>query len=280
MKHYFLIAKDVGDLTAIVCAALEEKQAKPSARLDRFRPWRRKRAAISGDFKVENGRITIAGPDVFTCDPINLIRIFWVADRNNLAIHPDATRYVTRVLKRINARLRADREANRLFLEILTSRNEPEVVLRRMNEAGVLGRFIPDFGRIVALMQFNLYHHYTVDEHLLRAVGYLAEFESQRLAKEFPLVSNVVQSIGNRRALFLALFLHDIAKGRLEDHSRAGVGVARALCPRLGLTEAETETVAWLVANHLVMSDTAQRRDLGASMHPILGGLHHRYARI
>ena len=263
MKHYFLIAKDVGDLTAIVCAALEEKQAKPSARLDRFRPWRRKRAAISGDFEVENGRITIAGPDVFTRDPINLIRIFWVADRNNLAIHPDATRYVTRVLKRINARLRADREANRLFLEILTSRNEPEVVLRRMNEAGVLGRFIPDFGRIVALMQFNLYHHYTVDEHLLRAVGYLAEFESQRLAKEFPLVSNVVQSIGNRRALFLALFLHDIAKGRVEDHSRAGVGVARALCPRLGLTEAETETVAWLVANHLVMSDTAQRRDLG-----------------
>ena len=98
MKHYFLIAKDVGDLTAIVCAALEEKQAKPSARLDRFRPWRRKRAAISGDFEVENGRITIAGPDVFTRDPINLIRIFWVADRNNLAIHPDATRYVTRVL--------------------------------------------------------------------------------------------------------------------------------------------------------------------------------------
>ena len=110
------------------------------------------------DFEVENGRITIAGPDVFTRDPINLIRIFWVADRNNLAIHPDATRYVTRVLKRINARLRADREANRLFLEILTSRNEPEVVLRRMNEAGVLGRFIPDFGRIVALMQFNLLH--------------------------------------------------------------------------------------------------------------------------
>ena len=159
--------------------------------------------------------------------------------------------------------LRANPEANRLFLGILTSRNEPEIVLRLMNEAGVLGRFIPEFGRIVALMQFNMYHHYTVDEHLLRAVGNLAELEAQRLTKELPLASEIVPSIANRRALFLTLFLHDIAKGRVEDHSSAGVDVARALCPRLGLTEAETETVAWLVANHLVMSDTAQRRDLG-----------------
>lgn len=263
MKHYFLVAKDVGDLTAIVCAALEEKQAKPFARLDRFRPWWRKRAAvITGDFEVEKGRITVAGPEVFERDPVNLIRLFWLADRNSLAIHPDATRHVTRSLKRIDAKLRADPEANRLFLEILTSRSEPEIVLRLMNETGVLGRFIPEFGRIVAFMQFNMYHHYTVDEHLLRAVGNLAEFESQRLTEEFPLISSIVQSISSRRALYLALFLHDIAKGRIEDHCSAGVDVARSLCPRLGLTEAETETVAWLVENHLIMSDTAQRRDL------------------
>jgi [protein-PII] uridylyltransferase len=264
MKHYFLIAKEVGDLTAIVCAALEEKQAKPSPRLARFAPFRRKQEAIAtGDFEVENGRVTVTGPEVFSRDPVNLIRLFWVADRNGLAIHPDATRHVTRALKFIDAKLRTNPEANRLFLGILTSRNEPEIVLRLMNEAGVLGRFIPEFGRIVALMQFNMYHHYTVDEHLLRAVGNLAEIETQRLATELPLASEILPSIANRRALFLALFLHDIAKGRMEDHSSAGVEVARALCPRLGLTEAETETVAWLVANHLVMSDTAQRRDLG-----------------
>ncbi|QBR72922.1 [protein-PII] uridylyltransferase [Beijerinckiaceae bacterium] len=263
MKHYFLIAKDVGDLTAIVCAALEEKQAKPTATLDRFRPFLRKQKVIkTGDFEVENGRVTVTSPDVFVRDPVNLIRLFWVADRNGLAIHPDATRLVTRALKRIDAKLRADPEANRLFLEILTSRNESEIVLRLMNEAGVLGRFIPDFGRIVALMQFNMYHHYTVDEHLLRAVGNLAEIESRKMAAELPLATEIVPSIGNRRALFLALFLHDIAKGRMEDHSVAGVDVARSLGPRLGLTEAETETVAWLVENHLIMSDTAQRRDL------------------
>ena len=171
MKHYFLIAKDVGDLTAIVCAALEERQAKPrpcSTALSALR--RRKPEAIAtGDFEVENGRVTVTAPDVFAADPVNLIRLFWVADRYGLAIHPDATRHVTQALKLIDANLRANPEANRLFLDILTSRNEPEIVLRLMNEAGVLGRFIPDFGRIVAMMQFNMYHHYTVDEHLLRA---------------------------------------------------------------------------------------------------------------
>ncbi|HET6376789.1 MAG TPA: [protein-PII] uridylyltransferase [Methylocella sp.] len=263
MKHYFLIAKDVGDLTAIVCSALEEKQAKPFARLDRFRPWRRAKPALeNGDFIIENGRVTVTGPEVFARDPVNIIRLFWVADRNGLAIHPAATRHVTRSLKLIDAALRANPEANRLFLDIMTSRNEPEIVLRRMNETGVLGRFIPEFGRIVALVQFNMYHHYTVDEHLLRAVGNLAELESKRLEKELPLATSIMSSITNRRALYLALFLHDIAKGRVEDHSQAGVDVARSLCPRLGLTDAEMETVAWLIEMHLVMSDTAQRRDL------------------
>jgi [protein-PII] uridylyltransferase len=264
MKHYFLIAKDVGDLTAIVCAALEEKQAKPFARLDRFAPLLRRRhpALGVGDFEVEKGRITVRGPEVFTRDPVNLIRLFWVADRNGLAIHPDATRQVTLALKLIDAKLRANPEANKLFLEILTSRNKPEIVLRLMNEAGVLGRFIPDFGRIVAFMQFNMYHHYTVDEHLLRCIGNLAALEAQKLSAELPLASDLLPSIGSRRALFLALFLHDIAKGRVEDHSQAGVAVAQSLCPRLGLTPAETATVEWLIKNHLVMSDTAQRRDL------------------
>lgn len=265
MKHYFLIAKDVGDLTAIVCAALEEKQAKPYPMLDRvFGPFpRNQEFAVTGDFSIGHGRVTVAAPDVFARDPVNLIRLFWVADRNGLAIHPDATRLVTLSLKRIDARLRANPEANRLFLQILTSRNTPEIVLRLMNEAGVLGRFVPEFGRIVALMQFNMYHHYTVDEHLLRAVGNLSDIEKQRHPNEHPLANEVVSSISNRTAVVLALFLHDIAKGRMEDHSIAGMEVARALCPRLGLSAADTETVAWLVETHLIMSDTAQRRDLG-----------------
>ena len=263
MKHYFLIAKAVGDLTAIVCAAMEERQAKPRAMLNRFvGKFKRRRTLQSRDFAIETNRVTVARTDVFERDPVNLIRLFWIADRNSLDIHPDATRLVTLSLKRIDAPLRANAEANALFFDILTSKNNPEIVLRRMNEAGVLGRFIPDFGRVVAMMQFNMYHHYTVDEHTLRAIGALADIEAGRLAADHPLATEIMPTIAHRRALYLAVFLHDIAKGRPEDHSVAGAEIARKLGPRFGLSDAETGSVAWLVEQHLVMSNTAQSRDL------------------
>jgi [protein-PII] uridylyltransferase len=265
MKAYFLIAKDVGDLTAIVCAELEARQTKRRPMLDRMlgRFRRRRGGALEGeDFIVDNNRVNVSDEDAFERDPVNLIRLFWVADRHNLAVHPDATRLATRSLKLIGQSLRNDAQANQLFLDILTSNNAPEVVLRRMNEAGVLGRFIPDFGRIVSMMQFNMYHHYTVDEHLIRSIGVLADIEARRLGSEHPLAHQIVHSIRHRRALYVALFLHDIAKGRPEDHSIAGAVIARKLGPRLGLTPVETETVAWLVEHHLLMSTTAQSRDL------------------
>jgi [protein-PII] uridylyltransferase len=265
MKAYFLIAKDVGDLTAIVCAELEARQAKRRPVLDRvFGRFRRRRGGRleAEDFIIDNDRINVRDEMAFERDPVNLIRLFWIADRNNRPIHPDATRLATRSLKLIGPSLRNDEEANRLFLDILTSKNAPEVVLRRMNEAGVLGRFVPDFGRIVAMMQFNMYHHYTVDEHLLRSIGVLAEIEAGHLGNEHPLANRIIDSIRNRRALYVALFLHDIAKGRPEDHSIAGAEIARKVGPRLGLDAAETDTTAWLVEHHLLMSTTAQSRDL------------------
>ena len=265
MKHYFLIAKDVGDLTAIVCAALEERQTKRTPAFGRLigRLRRRTRAiADAEDFKVDNDRVNVISDDAFENDPVNLIRLFWIADRSNLPIHPNATRLVTQSLKRIDARLREDPEANRLFLEVLTSRNAPEIALRRMNEAGVLGRFIPDFGRVVGMMQFSMYHHYTVDEHLIRAVGELSAIEAGRLPEDLPLATKIIPQIAHRTELYLATFLHDIAKGRGVDHSLAGAEVARKLGPRLGLSLANTERVAWLIEQHLVMSNMAQGRDL------------------
>ena len=265
MKAYFLVAKDVGDLTAIVCAELEARQTKKRPMLDRMlgRFRRRRGGALAGtDFISDNNRINVNGEDVFERDPANLIRLFWLADKHNLAIHPDATRLATRSLKLIGPSLRRDPEANKLFLDIVTSRNAPEVVLRRMNEAGVLGRFVPDFGRIVAMMQFNMYHHYTVDEHLIRSIGVLTEIAAGQLGSEHPLANQIFPTIQNRRALYVAVFLHDIAKGRPQDHSIAGAAIARKLGPRFGLTEAETTTVAWLIEHHLLMSNTAQSRDL------------------
>src|SRR3954453_18163136 len=210
MKHYFLTAKDVGDLTAILCAELEDSHAKPgpvlSRLMARIRPVKRVRLSGSGDFAVHYNRITVANANVFKRDPVNLIRIFQLAQKNNLALHPDAMRAVTRSLKLIDAKLRDNEEANRLFLAIVTSKNDPETVLRRMNEAGVLGKFVPAFGKIVAMMQFNMYHHYTVDEHLLRCIGILAEIERGG-STDTPFIDELMRTIDpeHRKLLYVAL---------------------------------------------------------------------------
>ena len=267
MKHYFLIAKDVGDLTAILCAKLEDEQAKPAPVLSRMvarlRPSaNRRRVPESDDFIIDNNRINLAAPDVFKHDPVNLIRIFRLAQKNNLAFHPDAMRTVTRSLKLINTPLRENPDANRLFMEILTSDNA-EIVLRRMNETGVLGHFIRAFGKIVSMMQFNMYHHYTVDEHLIRCIGHLQEIERGG-NDEFIVASDLFRKIQpeHRAVIYITTLLHDVAKGRPEDHSIAGARVARRLCPRLGFNAADTELVAWLIEEHLTMSTVAQSRDL------------------
>jgi [protein-PII] uridylyltransferase len=267
MKHYFLIAKDVGDLTAILCAGLEDRQAKPVPMLSRviarLRPQRGRRTLPeTDDFIIDNDRINVADLQVFRRDPVNLIRFFHLGQKHNLLFHPDAMRAATKSLKLIDADLRNNAEANRLFLEILTSPGA-EIVLRRMNEAGVLGAFVRAFGRIVAMMQFNMYHHYTVDEHLIRCIGVLSEIERGENS-EFALANDLMAKIkpDHRRLLYVALFLHDIAKGRIEDHSLIGARIARRFCPRLGFSAGETNTVAWLVEKHLVMSMVAQSRDL------------------
>jgi len=259
MKHYFLVAKEVGDLTRIFCAALEEQhKRKKKSFLPRLGLRRRE---VEG-FQVEGERINVASPDAFEKDPVKLVRLFHVAHERGLDIHPNAVKEITRSLRLVDRRLRENPEANRLFMEILASRKDPEVILRRMNETGVFGRFVPDFGRVVAQMQHDMYHVYTVDEHTIRAIGILAKIESGEFKDDHPLSAEIIHKLQMRRALYLAVLLHDIAKGRGGDHSVLGEQVALELGPRLGLEPAETETVAWLVRWHLAMSSTAFKRDL------------------
>jgi [protein-PII] uridylyltransferase len=165
-------------------------------------------------------------------------------------------------LKRIDTGVRNDAEANRLFLGILTSVKGPERILRRMNEAQVFGRFVPDFGRVVAQMQYDMYHVYTVDEHTIIMLGILFKIEQGELMDIAPVASEIVHKVISRRELYVAVLLHDIAKGRGGDHSILGEKVARRLCPRFGMSKEETETVAWLVRWHLVMSYAAFKRDV------------------
>ena len=261
MKHYFLVAKDVGDLTRIICAVLEsEHKARP---LLAWRPWNGAAKKLDG-FVVEGGRIDVDSEDAFRRNRVDLLRLFHVAEEHDLDIHPHALRLITHNLRLIDNNLRADPEANRLFLEILTSRKDPEVALRRLNEAGVFGRFVPDFGRVVAQMQYDMYHIYTVDEHTIFAIGILSKLEKGLLEDELPLTTSLMPTIdaGSRRALYLAVLCHDIAKGRGGDHSILGEEVAQKLGPRLGLSAEETETVAWLVRWHLLMSATAFKLDV------------------
>ena len=259
MKHYFLVAKDVGDLTRIFCAALED-QHKRRRRFSLLRFGLRKRQ-IEG-FAIEGDRLNITTDDGFQKDPVKMLRLFHLAQERGLDIHPKALRLIRRNLRLVDAKLRENPEANQLFMEMLTSEKDPETTLRRLNEAGVFGRFIPDFGRVVAQMQHDMYHVYTVDEHTIRAIGLLSKIEQGKLADDHPLSNKIVHKILSRRVLYLAVFLHDIAKGRGGDHSILGAKVAEKLGPRVGLTAAETETVAWLVRHHLAMSATAFKRDI------------------
>ncbi len=266
MRHYFLIAKEVGALTRTVCQSLELKELKSPpviSKLLQSKFWgKRKKIPDSSAFKLDNDRLSITHQEVFKKDPVNLIRLFNIAEKYKLSFHPDVIRLVRSSWPLIDDNLRNNPEANNIFLDLLCSPTNSESTLRKMNEVGVLGRFIRDFGKVVCMMQFNMYHHYTVDEHLILSVGILNEIENGDVKEELPILSKIFHRIHYRRALYVAMFLHDVAKGNEEDHSILGAKIATRLCPRLGLNKAETDTVAWLIENHLVMSQMAQSRDI------------------
>ncbi|HEX5079455.1 MAG TPA: [protein-PII] uridylyltransferase, partial [Geminicoccaceae bacterium] len=259
MKHYYLVAKEVGALTRIFCAALEEQhRRRPRFRLARLGLGRRR---VDG-MVIQAGRIGPLAPDAFEREPVAMLRMFHLAQERDLDIHPEALRAVTQNLMRVGPELREDPAANALFMAILTSRKQPATALRRMNEAGLLGRFLPEFGRVVAQMEHSLYHVYTVDEHTIRAIGELHDIEAGRHADELPLLTSLMPKLLSRTELYVALFFHDLGKGRGGDHATIGAAMVRHVGPRLGLTDEQIETTAWLVQHHLLLSQIAFKRDI------------------
>jgi [protein-PII] uridylyltransferase len=261
MQYYFLQVKRVGSLTGVFLAHLDEEFARKRPRTGFFAGWTQRPRMFKG-YIVEGGRLRAPGDDWFRQEPVRLIEVFQLAEAEGLEVHPETMRQAARDSKLIDAALRCDKRANALFLDLLAGRKDPETALRWMNEAGVFGRFVPDFGRVNAQMQFDMYHHYTVDEHTIRAIGLLSQIERGLLAADHPRATREFPKLASRRALFVAVLLHDIAKGRGGDHSELGAEVAHRLCPRFGMDEKETDLVAWLVLHHLLMSRTAQKRDL------------------
>ncbi|MFN3282086.1 MAG: [protein-PII] uridylyltransferase, partial [Tabrizicola sp.] len=260
MQDYFRLATRVGELTRIFLTELEARHAKREASL--FGIFKMTKRVKKG-YKLVQGRIDVVDPAAFLSDKLNLLRVFEEALRTKYLLHPNVMRIVTQNLHRIDDEMREDPEAQRIFLDLLLKHGNPERSLRRMNELGVLSAFIPEFEPIVAMMQFNVYHHYTVDEHIIQTISCLAQIEREELVEELPVASGILKAGVNRRVLYVALLLHDIGKGRPEDHSILGAQIARRVCPRLGLDPEECETVEWLVRYHLLMSDMAQKRDIG-----------------
>jgi len=267
MKHYFLTAKEIGDLTRILCAALEAESSKAGVgRGLAARLFGGTAPKLVDGFVALSGRIDVADERQFRDAPVEMIRIFAVAHAHGLDVHPNALKLITRALRLIGPKLRQDPEANRLFLDILVGKRNPAETLKRMNEAGVLGKFIPDFGRVVAQMQYDMYHVFTVDEHTINCIDILARIDRGELAETYGLATEVATKVRSRRALYVAMLCHDIAKGRGGDHSVLGARVVAKLGPRLGLDEEETETAEWLVRWHLLMSNVAQKRDIDDDM--------------
>ena len=259
MQDYFRHATRVGELTRIVLTDLEARHSKKAP--DLFRMLRRKKAVKEG-YQLVHNRLSIEDEAAFLADPLNLLRIFEEGLRTGYLLHPDAMRLLAANLDLIDDTVRTDPEAARIFFDTLLKHGNPERALRRMNELGVLGAYIPEFAPVVAMMQFNMYHSYTVDEHTIQCISILAQIERGELVEELPIASRILKGELNRKVLYLALLLHDVGKGREEDHAVVGAQIARKVAPRLGLKKDEAETVEWLVRNHLVMSDVAQKRDL------------------
>lgn len=259
MRRYFIAVRTVGSLTRIFCALLEdEKKRKPKKPLG----WVTLSEHEKNWFELDGERLGIIDEQLFAKQPTAMLTLFYVAQEQTLDIHPRALRAITRNLHLIDEHFQKNPEACRTFLCILQSDKGPETALRRMNEAGVLGRFIPEFGRIIGQTQFNMYHSYTVDEHTLMALGILHAIDRGLIRDEAPMASDIMPRITQKHVLYLALFCHDIAKGRGGDHSELGEHIAVKLGHRFGFSDEESETTAWLVRNHLLLSATAFKRDL------------------
>jgi [protein-PII] uridylyltransferase len=266
MKAYYLHVKIVGDLVRIVCSLLEEMNCSSS--LLPANPVLIGQEKIKG-FTLTKNRLNFVTPEELEENPREIIRLFRVAQKYGLDIHPKAIHHISENINHIS-KLEEDEKSNQLFMEILTSKSNPERILRLMSEAGVLGRFIPDFGFVIAQMQYDMYHIYTTDEHTLTAVGILHSIihhkdvnlneYSNRPDLEF--VKKVSQKISNPKSLFISTLLHDIGKGHGGDHPVIGADIAEKISPRFGLSDEEISDMTWLIKNHQIMSQTAFQRDV------------------
>ncbi len=258
MKRYFLATKSVGDLTRIFCSAIEEDLKKP-LRLNFFS---QSISDIPQPFVIKNKRISINKKDFFNQNPTNIFKLFHLSHFKKIEIHPKTLRQVTGCIKSIKKSTALNAENNKLFLEIIISNDDPTKILRLMNECKILGRIIPEFQKIVGLIQYDMYHHYTVDEHTIFTISNIHSFKKGDFNNVSNLGTKVIGQIEFLDPLIIALLLHDIAKAEKGDHSVNGANLARTICKRFNIESNQIKTISWLILNHLLLSKTAFKYDL------------------
>jgi [protein-PII] uridylyltransferase len=255
MQRYYRTVMDVSLLNELLLQLFRE------AILTESGPPR----PLNARFQVRNGSLEAVSEEVFARTPSSLLELFALLQQNPEihGVRASTMRAVARNLWLIDEEFRQNPRHHRLFLEILRSPVGVTHELRRMNTYGVLGRYIPAFGRIVGRMQYDLFHAYTVDAHTLFVVSNLRRFAIPRYDQELPEASRVMQQLPRCEIAYLAALFHDIAKGRGGDHSELGAVDAEAFCLEQGLSPYDARLVAWLVRNHLELSITSQKQDIG-----------------
>ncbi len=262
MRHYFLTAREVTRLTHVMEPALTRAVLGPPAVTAQTDP-----ALLADGFILADGQLMSAPGRDFRDEPVLMLRILQVARDRDLKLHPLAMRALIRHERRAIL-LRGDRRAADMFVDLLiggageVNHADGARWLAVLNETGFLGRFLPDWARIVGQMQFDTYHVFTVDEHTIEAIRVLNALDRGELSDIAPIASGLVDHLQSRRALYVAMLLHDLAKGRGGDHSELGAELAQQVGPALGLSAEETESVSWLVLHHLLLSQSAFKRDI------------------
>ena len=258
MKRYFLATKNIGSLTRIFCSLIENQFDK-SIRLNLFF---KKSTVLIKPFVLKDKKISIEKKSDFENNPFLIIELFHNTHFKNLEVHPETLRFVSDCSRLIRRKEINSKKTNKMFLEILSNENNPRSILNLMNETNTLGNFVPDFKKVIGLIQHDMYHHYTVDEHTLFAISNAYDLRDGKIDDIFGAAKHIINKINRFDLLIISLFLHDIAKGSSGNHSINGFKISKRLCPRFGLVSSDTKVVSWLVLNHLLLSETAFRYDL------------------
>lgn len=259
MRRYYRKAQDVSTFNEILLAYFNQSVICP-----RSTAYQKQTIAINDRFKIVDGKIAVQHHKVFAENPSAILEIFHL-----LSIHPEirgirakTLRLLFLAAKHIDQNFRDNEAHKTLFMQIIRSSDRLYETLSHMRRYGILGNYLPAFGQIMGLMQYDLFHIYTVDQHTLLLLRNLERFKAPEFAKDFPVVSSVYQRLKQRDLIMIAAVFHDIAKGRGGDHSILGAEDARVFCQSHGLSDKETHLIAWLIENHLLLSMTAQKKDI------------------